>query len=54
MDDLKIKALVAKKLALEQACERKNWIWGKTLKEHIELEKVEVKLRELNYDFFQN
>ena len=54
MGDLKIKALVAKKMALEQACEQRNWVWEKTLREHIELEKVDMKLQELNYDFFQN
>ena len=54
MSDLKIKALLAQKSALEQSCERKHWVWETTMKEHIELEKVDVKLQELGYDFAQN
>ena len=30
------------------------WVWVKTLREHIELEKVVVKLQELGHDFCSN
>ena len=47
-DDKLITKLLNQKRKLENSFERKQRIWEKTLREHIELEKVEVKLRELN------
>lgn len=49
-----LQALLAQKSDLEQTCEQKNWVWEETLPEHIELEKIDVKLQELGYDFCSN
>ena len=54
MSELNIKVLLAQKSALEKGCERKKWVWQKTLRQHIKLEKVDVKLQELDYDFDSN
>ncbi len=46
--------LLNEKRKFENSFERKQRIWEKTEREHIELEKIDVKLQELNYDFCQN
>ena len=52
--DKVISKLLNEKRKFENSFERKQRIWEKTEREHIELEKVDVKLQELNYDFCSN
>ncbi len=49
-----ISKLLNQKRELENLCEQKDWIWKETLPEHIELQKIDVKLQELGYDFCSN
>jgi len=49
-----ISKLLSQKRNLENSCEQKGWVWEEVLPEHIELQKIDVKLQELGYDFCSN